>query len=182
MAELVKRLNAVEVPNNIFADRFAALADSISSDFEKLRSAILENAAAFTQSLSASVTSMGRVSNEITAIHQAITSARQELARVVTVATETANGTQQFTQSATAAVEAMDRFQKVTSQLATSLDELQDKLRTEGNAHARDMTRAVGDFKAIISDAKGDASQFTDAMVNSAKLLRDALADVANDK
>ena len=122
MAELVKRLNAVEVPNNIFADRFAALADSISSDFEKLRSAILENAAAFTQSLSASVTSMGRVSNEITAIHQAITSARQELARVVTVATETANGTQQFTQSATAAVEAMDRFQKVTSQLATSLE------------------------------------------------------------
>ena len=113
---------------------------------------------------------------------RSIATARQALASASKISTDSLGGAQKLIETAVAAVDAIDRFQKTAAQLVSALGEMQRKLEAQGNEYAQDMASAVGEFKVAVSDATGGASQLTETMIGSAKLLRDALADVANEE
>jgi ABC-type transporter Mla subunit MlaD len=182
MADIVRRLAALEVPTDIFAARFNTSADALSADIDQLRKSVSDNTGSFARSLSESVSSMGRVSGDIDALRKVISTAQQQLATAASISNESAGETQRFAHSATAAIDAMVRFQDVARQLATALLELNQRLQAQGNSHTQEISRLASDLKGAIAEARDGASQFSSTMASSARQLRDAIEDASDAK
>jgi polyhydroxyalkanoate synthesis regulator phasin len=177
MQEVVRRLNQLEVPTDVFTTRLQSSADALSREIEQLRQSLHDGTGSFAISLTESVGVMGRIKGEIENLQTAIASANRNVSQTAALAAETVAGTQRFAQTTSDAAVSMQQFRLTAVELARALTDLGSRLDTRGKEYESGLEGVRDELKAAAADVRSNADGFSKAVVETAVALTNAIKE-----